>query len=115
MDGGDPQQDIARIEAHIEALAEAIERCRKFSFAAKLAIGAGAAWLVLVLLGAIAFVPYAVIAAMAAVIGGIVLLGSNATTWTQTEDAIERSEKMRADLIGRIAMRVVDGEGRILH
>ena len=111
----DPQQDIARIEAHIEALHEAIERCRKFSFAAKLAIGAGAVWLALVLLGVIPFVPYAVIAAMAAVIGGIVLLGSNATTWTQTEDALQRSEAMRAELIGGIEMRVVEGESRTVH
>jgi hypothetical protein len=115
MDGEAPQQDIARIEAHIEALAEAIERCRKFSFAAKIAIGAGAAWLALVLLGAVPFVPYTVIAAMAAAIGGVVLLGSNATTWTQTESALQASEKMRADLISRIEMRVVEGESRAVH
>ena len=115
MNGDAPQQDIAYIEAHIETLHEAIARCRKFSFAAKLAIGAGAVWLTLVLLGAIPFVPYAVIAAMAAVIGGIVLLGSNATTWTQTESALQASEKMRADLISRIEMRVVEGESRTVH
>jgi hypothetical protein len=115
MNGDGAQQDIARIEAHIEALAEAIERCRKLSFAAKIAIGAGAAWLMLVLLGVVAFVPYAVIAAMAAVIGGIVLLGSNATTWAQTESALQRSEAMRADLISRIDMRVIEGERHTVH
>jgi hypothetical protein len=112
---GDPHQDIARIEAHIEALSESIERCRKFSYAAKLAIGAGAAWLTLVLLGVVTFVPYAVIAAMAATIGGVVLLGSNATTWTQTESALQASEKIRADLISRIEMRVIEGESPTVH
>jgi hypothetical protein len=115
MNGDGPQQDIARIEAHIETLAEAIERCRKFSLAAKIAIGTGAAWLVLALLGAVPSVPYTLIAAMAAVIGGIVLLGSNATTWTQTESALQQSEKMRAELISRVEMRVVEGESRTVH
>ncbi len=115
MNGDDPLKEIARIEAHIETLAESIERCRKFSFAAKLAIGAGAVWLALVLLGVFPFVPYTVIAAMAAVIGGIVLLGSNATTWTQTEEAMQKSEAMRAELIGSMELRVVEGESRTLH
>ncbi len=115
MDGDSSQQNIARIEAHIEALTEAIEHCRKFSFAAKLAIGAGAIWLVLTILLLVPFWPAIAFAALAAVIGGIVLLGSNATTWTQTESALQASEAMRADLIGRIEMRVVEGESRTVH
>jgi uncharacterized membrane protein YqjE len=115
MNGDGPQQDIARIEVHIEALTEAIERCRKFSFAAKLAIGAGAAWLVLTVLLLVPFWPAMAFGALAAVIGGIVLLGSNATTWTQTEGALQASEKMRADFISRIEMRTIDGESRTVH
>jgi hypothetical protein len=61
-----------------------------------------------VLLGVIAFSPETVIAALAAVIGGIVLLGSNATTWTQTGAALHEAEAMRADLIGRMELRVVE-------
>ena len=67
------------------------------------------------LLGVIAFSPDTVIAAMAAVIGGIVLLGSNATTWTQTDAALHEAEAMRADLIGRMDMRVVGEERPTLH
>ena len=52
-----------------------------------------------------------VIAAMAATIIGIVLLGSNATTWTQAEAALHATEAMRADLIGRMELRVV-GEAK---
>ena len=69
----------------------------------------------LVLLGVIAFSPGTIIAAMAAVLGGIVLLGSNATTWSQTDAALHEAEAIRADLIGRIDLRVVDEGARKLH
>jgi hypothetical protein len=115
MDDDDFRNEIAQLEARSEALTESIERCRKISLAAKLTIAAGAIWIVLVLLGVIAFSPGTIIAAMAAVLGGIVLLGSNATTWTQTDAALHEAEAMRADLIGRIDMRVVGDERPILH
>jgi hypothetical protein len=70
---------------------------------------------VLVLLGVIAFSPDTIIAALAAVIGCIVLLGSNSTTWTQTDAALHEAEAMRADLIGRMDMRVVGEEKPTLH
>lgn len=108
MNGSTTPDDIARIERRIEDLRLSIERCRKLSLAAKAAVGAGAAWIVLTLLGLVPFVPYLAIAAMAAVIGGTVLLGSNATTWTQTESALEASERLRADLIERMDLRVVE-------
>ena len=110
----DVRDEIVELEARIEGLAESIERCRKLSFAAKLLIAAGAAWIALVLLGLIPFVPYMVIAAMAAAIGGIVLLGSNSTTWTQAATALQNAEATRAELIGRMEMRVVE-ERPTLH
>jgi hypothetical protein len=96
MDGEASDGDIARIEERIEELRDAIARCRKLSAAAKLLIGAGAAWLALTVVWLIPYVPYMVIAAMAAVIGGIVLLGSNSTTWAQMQAALADSEDMRA-------------------
>jgi hypothetical protein len=110
MDDDDFRNEIAQLEARSEALTESIERCRKISLAAKLTIAAGAIWIVLVLLGVVAFSPGTIIAAMAAVLGGIVLLGSNATTWTQTDAALHEAEAMRADLIGRMALPVVGEE-----
>jgi hypothetical protein len=107
--------DIALIEAHIEALAVSIERCRKLSLAAKIAIAAGAAWLTLTLLLIVPFTAFMIIAATAAVIGGVVLLGSNSTTWTQTEARLRASEAMRAEMIARLELRVVDGGVRQLH
>jgi hypothetical protein len=115
MDDDDFRDEIAQLEARSEALTESIERCRKISLAARLTIAAGAIWIVLVLLGVITFSPGTIIAAMAAVLGGIVLLGSNATTWAQTDAALHEAETMRADLIGRIDMRVVDEGARKLH
>lgn len=115
MDDDDFRNEIAQLEARSEALAESIERCRKISLAAKLTIAAGAIWIVLVLLGVVAFSPGTIIAAMAAVLGGIVLLGSNATTWTQTDAALHEAEATRADLIGRMALSVVGEERPRLH
>lgn len=115
MNDDDFRDEIAQLEARSEALAESIERCRKISLAAKLTIAAGAIWIVLVLLGVVAFSPGTIIAAMAAVLGGIVLLGSNASTWTQTDAALHEAEAMRADLIGRMALPVVGEERPRLH
>ena len=99
--------DIAHIEDRIETLHEAIARCRKLSLAAKLMIGAGGAWIALTLLLLVPYVASLAFGALAAVIGGIVLLGSNATTWTQTEAALAASEAMRDEWIGARAMRMV--------
>jgi hypothetical protein len=114
MDHDVSRDDIARIEERIEELREGIARCRKLSVAAKLAIGVGAIWLVLTLLWLVPYVPFMAVGAMASVIGGIVLLGSNSTTWTEAEAALTASEAMRAEWIGRKEMRVV-GESRVLN
>jgi hypothetical protein len=114
MDESTIPDNIARIEARIEELNEAIERCRKLALAAKVAIGAGCAWIALTLTLLIPYVPYMVVAALAAAIGGVVLLGSNSTTWKQTEEARTASEKMRADMIETLEMRVVE-ERPTLH
>lgn len=109
------RDQIAQLEARSEALTEAIERCRKFSLAAKLTIAAGAIWIVLAMLSVISYTPETTLAAIAAMIIGTVLLGSNSTTWTQTEEALQAAEAMRADLIGRIELRVVGEDQPTLH
>jgi hypothetical protein len=114
MDENIAPADIARLEDHIEGLRESIARCRKIALAAKLLIAAGAAWLVLTVLGQVDFVPFMLILAIAAVIGGIVLLGSNSTTWKQTEARLRNSVALRAEMIGGIEMRVVE-ESKTVH
>ncbi len=115
MDRPGTPADIARLEARIETLQEAIARCRKIALAAKIAIGAGAAWLVLTFVGLAPFVPTLLFASLAAVIGGVVLLGSNSTTWKQTEAALAASESMRHDLIEQLELRVIDDDVPSFH
>jgi hypothetical protein len=107
---------IAALEARIEALAEEIERCRKISLAAKLAFAGGVGWIVLTLLTVVPFEPDIFFGAIAAALGGAVLLGSNASTWTEKETALHAAEAQRDDLIGRIELRVVGEDApRMLH
>jgi hypothetical protein len=81
---------------------------RKIILVSKIAIGAGVALPLLMMLGL--FEPdQLAIGAIAAVLGGIVSLGSNVSTLRQTNAAISDAEKSRSDLIGRINLRVVGG------
>ena len=114
MDNKFSSEDIARIEERIESLRDSIARCRKLSVAAKLMIGAGAGWIALTLFLLIPYLPSMLFGSLAAVIGGIVLLGSNSTTWSETEAALATSEAMRAEWIGRQDMRLV-GDSRMVH
>ena len=61
------------------------------------------------------FAPETMIGALAAVIGGVVLLGSNASTWAQTEGALQAAEAARSDLIARMPLRLVGEERPTLH
>src|SRR5262249_22381579 len=102
-----PGDHISRLEARIEELARTIERCRKIILAAKIAIGAGGALLLALMLGAIGFNPTAPVGGVAAAIGGIVAFGSNASTAKQAAADLEAAEAERAELIGQIDLRVV--------
>lgn len=112
---GDLREDIAQLEERIETLRLSLERCRKISAAAKIAIAGGLAWIVLALVSVIPSTPTSFFAALAAALGGIVLLGSNKTTWEQTEAALLDAEGMRAQLIGHIPLRVVGKDRPTLH
>src|ERR1700676_792195 len=103
----DVRDQIAQLEAHIEMLNDSIARCRKISMGSKIAIASGAAWFALLILRIVWFDAAGFVAALTAVLGGIVLLGSNATTWAQTESELHAAEAARADLIGQIDLRLV--------
>ena len=115
MDDGDVSHEIAELEERIEALTASVERCRKISYAAKIAIAAGAGWFVLFLVWVLPFGPTAFVAATSAVLGGCVILGSNATTWEQTQATLSAAEGRRNDLIGRISLRLVGDAPPTLH
>ena len=108
MSESDPRDEIARLEAHIEALAESAERCRKIILFSKAAIATGGFLiLAIVAVGPASIDPAILIAAIAAVIGGIVGLGSNTRTLQQTVVAMRSAEMQRAELIDGLAPRVV--------
>jgi len=111
-DEDDPRDEISRIEARLEELAELSERCRKFILVSKLAIAGGVAWPLLMMLGLLGPDQVAVLGSIAAVLGGIVSLGSNSGTLRETTAAMRAAEALRSDLIGAIDLRVV-GDSRI--
>jgi hypothetical protein len=107
VDEDDPSDEISRIEARLEQLAEVSERCRKIILASKAAIAGGGVWLLVMMLGLSGSGQVAAIGSIALVLGGIVSLGSNVSTLRQTTAAISAAEVLRSDLISRIDLRVV--------
>jgi hypothetical protein len=102
-----PTDEISLIEERLEELAEVSERCRKIILVSKAAIAGGVALLLVMMLGLFGSSQVAALGSIAAVLGGIVSLGSNVSTLRQTSDAISAAEALRSDLIGRIDLRVV--------
>jgi hypothetical protein len=107
MDEDDPREEISRLEARIEELAGTIENCRKIIAAAKAAIGLGAALLVAIVVGVIHFDPTLFMVAVAALLGGIVLFGSNNSTAAQKSAELKAAEAQRAALINQIDLTIV--------
>ena len=103
----DPTDEISLIEERLERLAEVAERCRKIILVSKAVIAGGGALLLVMVLGLFGSSQVAALGSIAAVLGGIVSLGSNVSTLRQTTDAISAAEALRSDLISRIDLRVV--------
>ena len=99
---------IARLEKQIDELTQSIEGCRKTMLASKGLVGAGAILLLAIVIGAIRLDPLALMAAIAALLGGLVLFGSNNSTSKQKNAALRAAESERADLIGKIDLTLVD-------
>jgi hypothetical protein len=107
MDEDNPIDEISRIEARLEELAEVSERCRKIILVSKLAIAGGVSLLLVMVLGLFGSNQVAAIGSIAMVLGGIVSFGSNVSTLRQTTAAMTAAEVLRSDLISRIDLRVV--------
>ena len=112
MDEDNPIDEISRIEARLEELAEVSERCRKIILVSKVAIAGGVSLLLVMVFGLFESNQVAAIGSIAAVLGGIVSLGSNVSTLQQTVDAISAAEVLRSDLISKIDLRVVGDRTR---
>src|SRR5438128_1262174 len=99
---------ILHLEVQIEGFAESIERCRKFILASKVAIGIGGVLILAMAGGAIKLDALALLGAIAALAGGIVVFGSTRSTSEQQKAALRAAEAERADRIGQIDLTVVE-------
>jgi hypothetical protein len=108
-DAGDVRKEIARLEVRLDELADGLARCRKFKLVSQIALAGGGLWLAAAIIGIISFDPVAFMAAIAGVIGGIVMYGSNTTTAQELEAETKEAEAKRAALIGALDLRVVNG------
>ncbi len=104
---GDPHNEIVRLEAHIEELTAKIESCRKFILASRIVTWGGGIVLVAMLLGAIHLDPATLAAAVAALLGGIVVWGSNRSTAKEAKGELAVAEADRAGLIAIINARTI--------
>jgi hypothetical protein len=105
----DLREQIAKLEVKIEELGATQERCRKFIQAGKTMIATGLVLVLVMAAGVIKAGLVSVLLAVIATIGGIVVFGSNVSTSRQLAEAIAAAEALRAELIGRIALRVIPG------
>jgi hypothetical protein len=108
-DDADLHEEIVRLEAEIEKLAETIESCRKLVLISKGAMAVAAILIAAALLGAITLDPAVLIGAFGVVLGGVVVFGSNTSTLEQALAATKAAELRRSELIGQIDLRVVGG------
>jgi Oxidoreductase molybdopterin binding domain len=70
---GDLHEQISRIEAYIEELADVVESCQKIILVSIFAAGAGGILILAIIIGAIGFNATVMIGAIAAVVGGTVV------------------------------------------
>jgi hypothetical protein len=103
------REEIVRLEAQIDGLAATIENCRKFIIAGRIAVGIGGAVLLAMLFGMAGSDPSIMGLAAAAVLGGIVVAGSNRSTAKEASDQLRATEARRAELISQLGLRTVSG------
>jgi hypothetical protein len=107
LDDSDPHEEIVRLEEHIEELAAKIESCRKFILASRIAVTVGGLVLGAMLVGAIRTELGLMATAIAFLLGGIVVWGSNTSTAKGATKELTAAESERAALIEQINPRIV--------
>jgi hypothetical protein len=104
----EPREQISELEVQIEELAGALERCRKTALVSKAAMAFGGFLLAATTLGVVTFDPMVMVAGLAALLGGVVIFGSNTSTANQLSESMRSAEALRAALIGRLDIRLVE-------
>jgi len=107
MNGGNPRDEIVRLEEQIDELVARIESCRKFILIGRIAVAGGGMVLIAMLVGAIPFDPSVMVVAVAAVLGGIVAVGSNQSTAKEATHELTAAEARRTALIEQMDLRLV--------
>ena len=105
----DLHQQIADLEAEIDALSDAAEQCRKSMIVAKAGVGVGILLFVVSLLGIIRIDPIILVVAIGATLAGIGFYGSSRSTLDQISAKIRVSEARRAEMINSMDLRAVEG------
>src|SRR5215203_3103747 len=103
----EPHQEIADLEAEIDELIHAAERCRKVIALAKAATVTGGLLFVIALIGLVRSGPGALVLAITTVLGGLALFGSHTSTRDQIMAKIRAHDARRAQLIGELNLHDV--------
>ena len=104
----DLQRQVAELETEIERLSAIADRCRKIIAASKAAALAGGLLVVALVLGLLRFDPAVFVAALTALLAGIALLGTNASTLDELVTKMKAHETRRRELIDAMGLRLVD-------
>jgi hypothetical protein len=112
MNDGSLHDEITRLEAQIDELADKIENCRKFILAVQIALVGGGIVLITIVAGVIQFDPAVMALAIATVLGGIVVAGSNRSTAKEATHELTVAEAERATLIGQLDLWIVPDRDR---
>ena len=104
----EPREQISELEVQIEELTDALERCRKTALATKAAMGLGGILMAATTLGVVTFDPMMMVAGLAALLGGVVVFGSNTSTANQLSESMRSAEAQRAALIGGLNICLVE-------
>lgn len=95
----DSRQEIADLEAEIDALSFAVEQCRKSMIVAKVAVVGGLLVFGASLLGLLWSDPIALVVGIAAILAGIAFYGSSRGSLEQVTEKIKVCEARRAEII----------------
>ncbi len=107
-DGEEGDSPVARVEALelvVDELGDSIARSRRLVTVGRVAAGAGSLLLVALLIGLIVFSPARVLAALALLIGGVVLAGSSRSSTEELERRLARANaerNMAIDALGLV-------------
>lgn len=104
----DLRQQIADLEAEIDALSDAAEQCRKSMIVAKVVIGVGALLFAASLLGVFRVDAIVLVIGIAATLAGIGFYGSTRSSLEQITEKMRAFEARRAEMIDGMDLREVE-------